>query len=63
MKIKVNRDACIGCGACQVIAPELFELDDEGISIEKVSEVEEKEKENAIDASESCPTMAIEIEE
>ena len=63
MRIKVNRDACIGCGACQVIAPNLFELDDEGISKELVEEVEEQEEENARDASESCPTSAIEVEE
>lgn len=63
MKINVNRDACIGCGACQVIAPALFELDDEGISVEKVKEVEKEEQDNARDASESCPTAAIEVEE
>lgn len=63
MKVKVNRESCISCGACQVIAPELFELDDEGISLVKVEEVSKEEEDNARDASESCPTMAIEIEE
>ena len=63
MKVKVNRDACIGCGACQVIAPNLFELDEEGISKALVDEVEEQEEEIARDASDSCPTAAIEIEE
>lgn len=63
MKIKVNRDACIGCGACQVIAPNLFELDEEGISKVLVEEVEDIEQDNARDASESCPTSAIEVEE
>lgn len=63
MKVKVNRDACIGCGACQAIAPEVFELDDEGISVAKKEEVPKDEEENAKDASESCPTEAIEVEE
>ena len=32
MKVKVNRDACIGCGACAAICPYVFEIDDEGLS-------------------------------
>lgn len=64
MKIKVNRDACIGCGACPVIAPKLFELDEEGLSRALVDEAtSDEDKENAKDASESCPTSAIEVEE
>ena len=31
MKVKVNEDACIGCGACAAIAPEVFEINDEGL--------------------------------
>ena len=31
MKVKVNRDACIGCGACAAICPDVFEIDDEGL--------------------------------
>ena len=30
MEVKVNRDACIGCGACAAICPDVFEIDDEG---------------------------------
>ena len=32
MKIRVNQDACIGCGACCAIAEELFDINDEGLS-------------------------------
>ena len=32
MKVVVNRDNCIGCGACESIEPNVFQLDDEGIS-------------------------------
>ena len=32
MKVVVNRDNCIGCGACEAICPEVFQLDDEGLS-------------------------------
>lgn len=59
MKIKVNTEACIGCGACCAIADELFEINDEGLSVAKVSEITEEQKETFTDAMESCPTGAI----
>lgn len=59
MKAKVIKDNCIGCGACQAIAPNIFEIDDEGLSVTKVAEVPENEKDDFKDALESCPTGAI----
>ena len=29
MKVKVNKEACIGCGACAAICDAIFEIDDE----------------------------------
>lgn len=63
MKIKVNRDACIGCGACAAICDSVFEIDDEGLSVAKKEEVKEEEKQAVIDSAESCPTGAIETTE
>ena len=60
MKIRVNQEACIGCGACCAIAEELFDLNEEGLSVTLVDEVSEDQKEDCIDAMESCPTGAIE---
>ena len=62
MKVKVNSDAFIGCGACTAIAPDVFEINDEGISEAMVNEVTEDEVDNVKEAIESCPTGAI-IEE
>ncbi len=59
MKVKVNSDACIGCGACTAIAPEVFELNDEGLSTCIVDEVDKDNEENVKEAIESCPTGAI----
>lgn len=59
MKIKVNQDACIGCGACQAIAEELFEINDEGLSTTIMDVVPENLEEKAIEAIQSCPTEAI----
>ncbi len=62
MKVKVNRDSCIGCGACAAICDEVFEIDDEGLSITKKEVVEEDKKQEVQDAADSCPTGAIEVE-
>ena len=45
MKVKVNEDACIGCGACAAIAPEVFEINDEGLSTVIVDEVAKENEE------------------
>ncbi len=63
MKVKVNQDACIGCGACAAICDTVFELDDEGLSITKKDEVEEDEEQAVRDSADSCPTGAIAVEE
>lgn len=64
MKIKVNRDACISCGACEAVAEDIFELDEDGISKAKISKASNDEEASlAKEASESCPTGAIEVSE
>lgn len=63
MKVKVNRDSCIGCGACAAICDEVFEIDDEGLSVTKTEDVLEDKKQEVQDAADSCPTGAIEVEE
>lgn len=59
MKLTVNKDLCIGCGACVSICPKVFAMDDDGFAYTKSTELIESEKENAIEALESCPTDAI----
>lgn len=62
MKAKVDRDICIGCGACESICPEVFELDDESISTVIVDEVPEHLESDILDAEEGCPVDAISVE-
>ena len=45
MKVKVNKDTCIGCGACQAICPLVFEYDDEGLMDVKTSNLNDEVKE------------------
>lgn len=63
MKVVVNRDNCIGCGACESIYPEVFQIDDEGISTVICEDFSNVDKEKVMDAVESCPTSAIEKED
>ena len=60
MKVQVISDLCIGCGACHAIAPEVFDMNDEGLAYVKSNDNVENNKDAVIDAVESCPTSAIE---
>lgn len=63
-KVKVLKDVCIGCGACQAICSDVYEIEDDGLAKVIVDEVPENLEEDAMDALENCPTSAIvEIEE
>jgi len=59
MSLKVDKDICIGCGACAAICPDVFEIDDDGLAKSIVDVVPEEVNEDAIDAKEGCPVDAI----
>lgn len=52
--VKVDKEKCIGCGACVAICPDMFGLKD-GKSFVK----DEKADCDAKAAAEACPTSAI----
>lgn len=57
MKIVVEREECIGCGNCVDIAPDVFELDEEGLS--KVVNPAGADDDTIREAAESCPVDCI----
>ena len=57
MRIVIDRDECIGCGNCSDIAPEVFELDDEGLS--KLINPEGTDDDTIREAAESCAVDAM----
>ena len=63
MKVTVNKDACIGCGACSQICPVFGFNDAEGHATVAAPEEIEANKATVIEAQESCPTSAIIVEE
>ena len=61
MKVGVDHDLCIGCGQCEDMCPEVFQLRDDGLSY-VINEDPEPDLYGPIrDAADSCPTDAIEI--
>lgn len=62
MIAKVNDTACISCGACPTICPEVFQLNDSGIAEAYVSQIPSYFEATAREAEAGCPVDAIHIE-
>lgn len=58
-KLKVNKDACISCGACVSCVPDVFTFGDDDKAEVKINQIPENLKEDILDAVEGCPTSAI----
>lgn len=63
MKVKVDRDKCMGHAVCAMNAPSLMQLDDLGYNVTGAIEVAPEQAEEARRAAGSCPEGAIEIVE
>ncbi len=61
LKITVDREACIGDGACCTDAPDTFEMDDDDIAV--VKEPVGDDRDTILEAAENCPTSAIKVED
>ena len=66
-KVRVIKDACIGCGSCAAIAPDVFEIGDDGFAFVKpevdFENLKEELEKDVMDALDGCPTSAIELVE
>ena len=62
MKAFVDKDVCIGCGACAGICPEVFDMDNDGLAVAIEGEISVDLQESAQEACEGCPVSAITIE-
>ena len=62
IKVKVNKDNCIGCGLCVGACPEVFEFDDEGKAAATAGPVTDENESSVLEAQGSCPCAAIEEE-
>ncbi len=62
MKAVVDPDLCTGCELCVETCPAVFEMNDEGLAVSKVSPVPADQEELCKEAAEDCPSEAITIE-
>ncbi|HVL00794.1 MAG TPA: ferredoxin [Dongiaceae bacterium] len=63
MKVRVDSELCAGFGVCLGLAPEVFELHDDGYAIVLVSEVPPELEDAVREAVSQCPANAISLSE
>jgi ferredoxin len=59
MSVVVQTSACVGAGQCALVAPEVFDQDDDGIVELLVEDPEGADLEAAVKAARLCPARAI----
>ncbi|WP_250676048.1 ferredoxin [Paraclostridium ghonii] len=62
MKAFVDKDICIGCGACTGICPEVFDMDNDGLAIAINEDLSSELEGSAVEAQDGCPVSAIAVE-
>ena len=63
MRVHSDAEACVGAGQCAVLAPAVFDLDDDGKVVVLYAAPPEEERPRVADAVAACPAFAIEIED
>jgi len=61
VRVRVDRDLCIGVGNCVAYAPTVFELDEENKAV--VLDPASVDDDTLLEAAKSCPESAILIED
>ena len=59
MRIEADRERCVGSGTCEMLAPDVFEVDDEGILAVLEPEPGDDDVPAVRDAVQACPTRAL----
>lgn len=63
MRVVYDREACQGHNRCYLLAPEVFDVDDEGYAILRIEgEVPPELEDKARLAADNCPEYAITLE-
>lgn len=61
-KVTIDESVCIGCGACNVAAPDAFGYDEEKSQAVVKQDAENTDNKKIEAAAEDCPVQAIKIE-
>ncbi len=61
MKASIDREGCIGCGACVSICPGVFRMADDGLAEVYVDDIPKDAEEMAKNAEDECPVSVITV--
>jgi ferredoxin len=62
MKVIVDFAKCTGLGICESVAPEFFEVNDDGQLVALKQDITDDELQSVEEAVAGCPTEALRIE-
>jgi len=62
VKVVVDRDRCVGSGSCEALAPDVFEVDDDGVLVVLRESLADEEVADVRDAVTACPTRALSLD-
>ena len=62
MKIRTDVEACVGAGQCVLLAPTVFDLDDDGKVVVLDEQPSADRRDEVENAAVACPAFAIEID-
>ena len=62
-RVQVDRDRCVGSGVCESLAPEVFEVDDDGALVVHRPEPDAAQLDDVRDAVQQCPARALALAE
>jgi ferredoxin len=61
MRIIVDREKCSGLGICESVAPDFFEIGQDGVMVLLEEHITEDRLEEIREACEGCPTEALSL--
>lgn len=62
-RIEVDRDLCASTGGCEALAPDVFEIGDDGALVVRRPEPDERDLPDVRAAIANCPTRALSLVE
>jgi ferredoxin len=62
-RVQVDRERCVASGVCESLAPDVFEIDDDGVLPVHLEEPADDELDDVRDAVQQCPARALALAE